>query len=80
MRISVHSEDPGYLDNAHLYEVLFNGTKLENCVVADEELGVVLCYVVDELGRTVRDKEYVFGWKTVMKKGRVELIPPISKG
>ena len=44
MRISVREDDPGYNPEYMFYEVLLDGVSLKDCVTADEELGLALCY------------------------------------
>jgi hypothetical protein len=57
MRVSVKPSDPGFCAYAYNYEAYFNGICLKNCVTADEELGFVLCYKLNQDGRMIEDEK-----------------------
>ncbi len=44
MRKSVNKNDPGYDPEAYNYEAFLDGTKLNLCFTADEELGKAWVY------------------------------------
>jgi hypothetical protein len=45
MRLSVDKDDPGYSPDAFKAKVTLDGVELRNCVTADEEQGVAICYI-----------------------------------
>jgi hypothetical protein len=51
MRISVTNSDPGYFAGSYRCTAYLDGVKLDNCVTADEEEGLALCYDMSEEGR-----------------------------
>jgi hypothetical protein len=51
MRISVTKSDPGYFEGAHRCTAYLDGVKLDNCLTADEEQGLALCYDMSDEGR-----------------------------
>jgi len=65
MRISTIKNDPGYLADAHTYNVFMDGKKVHNCITADEEIGIVI---------TIPFKWVEDLLKTTMKEGRVMII------
>ncbi len=44
MRISVTNSDPGYFAGSYRCTAYLDGVKLDNCVTADEDEGLALCY------------------------------------
>ncbi len=44
MRISVKNSDPGYFEGSYRCSVYLDGVKLDDCVTADEEEGLAICY------------------------------------
>lgn len=44
MRISVRNSDPGYFEGSYRCTVFLDGVKLDDCVTADEQEGLALCY------------------------------------
>lgn len=44
MRISVRNSDPGYFEGSYRCTVFLDGVKLDDCVTADEEEGLAICY------------------------------------
>ncbi len=51
MRLSVRKTDPGYSREAVHYQLYLDGTKVENCHTADEEMGYAVGYLHDAQGR-----------------------------
>lgn len=51
MRISVTKSDPGYFEGAYRCTAYLDGVKIDNCLTADEEEGLALCYDMSDEGR-----------------------------
>lgn len=47
MRVSVEPTDRGYNDAARMCDVTLDGQPLKECITADEEAGIAICYVVE---------------------------------
>lgn len=72
MKISCLEGHEYYNDLWFYYDVLLDGEPCSNCVVADEELGEVVCYGEgDRSGLFFDYNDYLF---KVVKHGKVELI------
>ena len=69
MRVSVNSWDKGYVQNPWDYEVYFNGVLNQHCLTADEELGEVTVYQVDENGKYIPTGNWNINTETL--KGEV---------
>lgn len=52
MRVSVVKGDPGYKNVTHNINVYLDGNKVDRCITADDQLGLVVVYVF-------RDGKYV---------------------
>jgi hypothetical protein len=75
MRISVQKNDPDYRPDAHRYKVYFNDELCNDIIVADEDKGKVEVVCRDESGRVIY--EYgLRGYKSEIKRGKVEIVPP----
>lgn len=72
MKISCLEDHEYYNDLWLYYDVLLDGDPCSNCMVADEEIGEVVCYQTDEDGRLVHDGNGYLS--KVIKHGKVELI------
>lgn len=56
MRISADKNDPGYLahiTNPNRVKVTLDGEEVLYCITADDELGYILCHIVDDTGVAV---------------------------
>lgn len=77
MRKSVQKSDVGYDPVAYLrYEVYLDGLKVQKCVTADEELGVVFVYDYNEEDGTYKMAYDEFGDAYIPLKevkGKVEI-------
>lgn len=86
MRISVDTDDPGYINYLNLYargegiEIFLDGERMDGVVTADDEIGVIVRYKRDGEGHYQVDefrgeavKEDVFGDVKI-----VTLHPPLS--
>ena len=51
MRMSVRQDDPGYSLEAHRCSAYLDGEKVEYCITADEEKGLVVVLDADENGK-----------------------------
>lgn len=73
MRLSVRKNDPGYSPAAFGAKVTLNGVPLDNCITADEELGVALCYDVDASGKPYLDPADPSRAATIERRGVVKI-------
>lgn len=71
MRKSVKKDDPGYDPLATHYSPFLDGGYVFNCFTADEELGEVWIYELDEKGQYRIDEEENLKIKCL--KGKVEI-------
>lgn len=55
MRVSIRPTDPGYANflGVGLHHVYLNGSRVIDCITADEEEGLIVRYARDEWGRYV---------------------------
>lgn len=75
MRSSCRKGDPGYPPKIWPAIILLDGKRVKNCITADEELGMVECYVISE---QTGDKVIAFdrsGALTFKMYGAVTIIP-----
>jgi hypothetical protein len=58
MRLSVDKDDPGCVEGISCTRVtvFFNGEEKRTVITADEEQGMIVCAVLDEMGRVQIDK------------------------
>ena len=76
MRISVIKEDPGFSPDSYKYKVQLNDLVLEDCVTADEELGLAVVYARNS------DRTYMIQNNEIVKEtlfGKVKIIEPDMK-
>ena len=59
MRVSTLRYDSGYTDKSWQYEVTLDGSKIDNCVTADEEKGYAEIYYLDSLGNMILDGDEI---------------------
>ena len=71
MRLSVNKDDPGFCAEAFRATVTVDGVKVEQCFIADEELGEAHCYSVplELVGDEI---------KTEIKRGKVVIYLPVD--
>ena len=72
MRISVDKNDPGYSPFAasSVDKVKLNGEVLRYVVTADDKLGIVVYYPLDDNGRLIREDDEIF---KIEASGTVEI-------
>ena len=57
MRISADRSDPGF-DHSYRSAIVFlNGKRVQRCITADEDLGVVIVHAVGADGNVIFDRE-----------------------
>ena len=56
MRISVNKNDKGFREDVFMYEAFLNGNLVKDCITADEERGVVICYARNTKGEFIVDR------------------------
>ena len=60
MRISLHKDDPWLIKFPSCYRVYFNGRKFNNCIMADEKLGLIEVHSIDSNGDfIIIDNNYI---------------------
>lgn len=57
MRVSIRKDDSGYRPDACLFEVLLNGTKINDAITADEEQRYVVRYKRTRGGDFIIDRD-----------------------
>lgn len=57
MRVSIRQDDPGYKQDAYMFEVLLNGNMVQDCFTADEEKGEAHVYVTNVDGSLQLDDD-----------------------
>ena len=76
MRVSIDENDIGYCANYQRINITLDGKMVKHAITADEELGEVTCYLLDEHGRIKFDKSTQL-CETVVLRGKVEIeLPP----
>ena len=53
MRISLNKDDPWLTKYSSCYRVYFNGKEWKNCIMADEELGLIEVHSIDSNGNFI---------------------------
>lgn len=59
MRVSAYKSDAGYIEDWMNYVVYINDELCNNCVTADEELGIAIVLKKDESGNFVIKSDYI---------------------
>ena len=70
MRISTNNNDPWHTKYSFAYKVTFNGKYIDNCILADESLGLVEVEDRDEDGNSIIENDYI---KTHFEVGSVKI-------
>jgi hypothetical protein len=75
MRISIDKKDPGYLPwrKIRYAEVYFNWRKIEKCITADEEEGIIIVNVRDESDKLQRGADGRLQRETLHGDVRIDL-------
>lgn len=76
MRISTLKSDRGYHPQAHLCKVFLDGEQVKDCVMADEEAGMVYCYKTDSKGNLTIDPNTGNTLQVVARQGKVQIVAP----
>jgi hypothetical protein len=76
MRVSVDPNDRAFVaaDRHAQREVKLNGELAHHVITADDELGLIVCYPVDERNMPLLTKDGK-SFKTITKFGKVEIGP-----
>ena len=65
MRISTNNDDPWKIKYANCYEVYYKGMKIDNCIMADEQLGLVERYAIRIDGSYVIKDDYIDSYYSI---------------
>ena len=77
MRVTVDRRDPAY-DPEHRRAIVFlDGKRVERCITADDEAGLVVVHPVDDAGKIIIDREKDEAVRQELR-GRVRIILPVA--